>query len=282
MSNILILSLPRSGSSVMAQLITSAGYKNYINENSELITPSQFNKDGYFEDTFITLLNDQLIRFYYDFNYSFLYTPSLEQFKNLHLKNIKNSNGDTSEIYIPPDYKHKIEEYTGCDWDVWGLTRLLKGGKWYECYSKFGIQNIEEVKDKLTKLIDKINSQDGLIIKDPRLALIAPLYNLKNFKVIYIKRNKEDTLKSMRRHYGKNLFTTNYLPNTKFCSNHFNYKIGYQNYNYYYKTYNNIIEEYIRDKNSLIIEYEQLSNPNVIKNINNFIQSEINLNLLKK
>lgn len=282
MSNILILSLPRSGSSVMAQLIASAGYKNYINNNSELITPSQFNKDGYFEDTFITLLNDQLIRFCYSLENSFLYTPSLEQFKNLNLNNVKKSNWDMLDVYFPPNYKDKIKEYTGCDWDVWGLTRTLKGEKWHKCYSKFGIQHGKDVIYKLNELVNTINKQDNLVIKDPRLALIAPLYNLKNTKIIYIKRNKKDTLKSMRRHYGKDLFTQNYLPNTKYCSNHFNYKIGYQDYNYYYKTYNNIIKEYIKDKNSLTVEYENLLNPDTIKNINNFIQSKININLFKQ
>lgn len=282
MSNIIVLSLPRSGSSVMAQLIASAGYKNYISNNSELITPSQFNKDGYFEDTFITLLNDQLIRFCYWFNYSFLYTPSLEQFRNLSLSNVKGCNWDMLEVYMPPNYKDKVKEYTGCDWDVWGLTRTSKGEKWHKCYSKFGIQYGEEVIDKLNKLVDNINSQDKLIIKDPRLALVAPLYNLKNTKIIYIKRGKEDTLKSMKKHYGKDLFTQNYLPDTEYCSNHFNYKIGYQDYDYYYRTYNNIIEEYIKDKDSLTIDYEHLSNQDTINSINNFIQSEININLLKK
>ena len=282
MSNIIVLSLPRSGSSVMAQLVASAGYKNYISDNSELITPSQFNQDGYFEDTFITLLNDQLIRFCYSFNYSFLYTPSLEQFKNLSLKNVKGCNWDMLEVYMPPHYKDKVKEYTGCDWDVWGLTRTSKGEKWHKCYSKFGIQYGEEVIYKLNKLVENINNRDKLIIKDPRLALVAPLYNFENTKIIYIKRGKEDNLKSMRRHYGKDLFTQNYLPNTKYCSNHFNYRIGYQDYNYYYKTYNYIIEEYIKDKDSLTIDYENLSNQNTINSINNFIHSEIKINLFKK
>ena len=282
MSNILVLSLPRSGSSVMAQLIASAGYENYIHYHSELLTPSSFNKDGYFEDTFITLLNDQLIRFCYSLDNSFLYAPSLEQFKNLSLSNLKGCDLDMIDVYTPPNYKNKVKEYTGCDWDVWGLTRMSKGEKWYKCYSKFGIQYGEEVKNKLTQLVTNINSHDNLIIKDPRLALVASLYNLKNFKIIYIKRNKQEIFKSMRRHYGKDLFTQNYLPYTMYCSNHFNYKVGYQDFDQYFKSYSDIIEEYIKDKNSLIVEYENLSDPLTVKNINSFIQSSINLNILKK
>ena len=57
-NRVIVLSLPRCGSSLLTNLISSAGYNVY---GSELLGPSAFNIDGYFEDTKVTLLNDQLI-----------------------------------------------------------------------------------------------------------------------------------------------------------------------------------------------------------------------------
>ena len=51
MKNIIVLSLPRSGSSLLANLLESSGYVNYTTDNSHLLNSSEFNKNGYFEDT---------------------------------------------------------------------------------------------------------------------------------------------------------------------------------------------------------------------------------------
>lgn len=279
-SNILILSLPRSGSSVLANLIASAGFQNYTSNNSKLLSPSKFNKDGYFEDTFITLLNDQLIRLCYSLEHSFLFTPRFEMFKKIALKNSGNFKHDMVDVYMPKDYKNKIKEYSGCEWDVWGLTRTEEGQKWHKCYSRYGIDTGEKIIKQLKKTIIRIKSKENIIIKDPRLAFVAPLYNFNNFKVIYIKRKKKDIIKSMRNHYGNNLFTKNFLPDTEICSNHFNYKIGYQSFNYYYNNYNKIILDYLKNKNSLIIEYEKLYDYKTQKVLNDFIESEINFKIL--
>jgi hypothetical protein len=87
----------------------------------------------------------------------------------------------------------------------------------------------------------------------------------------------------MQKHYGSNIFSTNYLPNTDYCSNHFNYKIKHQGFDYYYNTYNSIIKEYIHDKDSITVNYEDLLNRDetTINTINNYIQGNININLLK-
>jgi hypothetical protein len=111
---------------------------------------------------------------------------------------------------------------------------------------------------------------------------VAPLYDLKDFKVIYIFRSFEDTLNSMRNHYGANLFTQNYLPNSHYCSNHFNYKIQYQDPKYYYNTFNSIIQEYIKDKDSLILNYNDLNTSKSITQLNNFIQGNININIFQQ
>jgi hypothetical protein len=145
MAKILILSPPRNGSSVLANLVESSGYKNYTSDNSTLLNPSEFNKAGYFEDTLITLLNDQLIRMVYGDEYSFLYTPTLEQFKNINLNYSSNFFHDIESPFIPENYQNKIEHYTGKDWDVWGLTRMFPGEKWYKCYSKYGVDTKENI-----------------------------------------------------------------------------------------------------------------------------------------
>lgn len=283
MAKIIILSLPRSGSSILAQLIASSGYKNFVSKNSSLISASEFNKGGYFEDILITLLNDQLIRLVYGYDYSFLYSPTLSQFKNIQFPLTSDFSYNLEDIFLPEDYSQKIKEYSGCDWDVWGLTRMVEGQKWHNCYSKHGVSNYQEIKNTLNNLVNQFNNSDeDILIKDPRLALVAPLYNLKDFKVIYIKRNAEDTLNSMRKHYGVNLFTSNYLPYSNYCSNHFNYKVKYQDFNYYFKTYNNIIEEFIKDKDSLTLNYENLNSLDTLNNLNNFIGGEVDINLYTK
>ena len=285
-NKVIILSLPRCGSSIMANLVSSAGYE--ANINSELLGPSIFNKDGYFEDTQITLLNDQLIRMVYGMDYSFLYTPSLEDFKTKTKSLLNNTsfNYDLEEstIYTPEDYINKIKNYSGCNWDVWGLTRMVKGEKWYRCYSKYELSNFDSINKTLNKLVNTINNYPkNLIIKDPRLALTIPFYKFNDYKIIFVKRNKDKSLESMQKHYGSNIFSTNYLPGTNYCSNHFNYKIKFQSFEYYYNTYTSIIEEYIQDKNSITINYENLLNrdKSTINTINNYIQGNININLLK-
>ena len=73
--------MPRSGSSLITNLLMTAGFSNKIFDNSEFIMKSQFNKDGYFEDINFTLLNDQLIRSTFGKKYNFLFIPTFNSFK---------------------------------------------------------------------------------------------------------------------------------------------------------------------------------------------------------
>ena len=281
-NKIIVLSLPRCGSSVITNLISSAGYNVYSKTN--LLGPSVFNKDGYFEDTKLTLLNDQLIRMVYGNDYSFIHTPSLEDFKTKTSSPLNQNDFeyDLDNIYFPPNYEDKIKEYIGCDWDVWGLTRMLFNEKWYKAYSKFKVKTYSQITSALEEVTDYINNyKENIILKDPRLAIVLPFYKFTDCKYVFIKRNKENTLKSMKNHYGKNIFTQNYLPGTEYCSNHFNYKVKYQDFDYYYKTYTSIIEENIKDKESFILNYEDLTDNNTINKLNTFINGNININLLK-
>lgn len=280
MSNIIILSLPRSGSSAITQLIKSSGYTVFTSKNSNLLGGSDFNVNGYFEDKIFTLLNDQLIRLVYGMQYSFLYTPSLNQFQKISLDLDSYTILDSDNLYMPENYSNHLKRYCGSHWDVWGLTRMLPGEKWHKCYETYKIKTSYDIYQMLRSIVNSINENDKLVIKDPRLALVMPLYNLENTKIVYIKRDKLDVLHSMRSHYGPNMFTTNFLPMTNYCSNHFNYKIGYQDFDWYYDTYSNIIEHYIQDKNHFKINFEDLKNMDSLKNLEDYIGSIIEKNII--
>lgn len=144
-NKVIVLSLPRCGSSVMTSLISSAGYNVYT--STGLLGPSSFNKDGYFEDIKITLLNDQLIRMVYGSDYSFIHTPALDEFKLKTNQSLTQTDFefDLDDIYFPPNFENQLSEYIGCDWDVWGLTRMLPGGKWYNAYSKYKVKNYNQI-----------------------------------------------------------------------------------------------------------------------------------------
>ena len=74
-NKIVVLSLPRCGSSLLTSLIESANYEVYTSKDSQLLGSSGFNKNGYFEDRVLTLLNDQIIRGVFGNEYNFLYMP---------------------------------------------------------------------------------------------------------------------------------------------------------------------------------------------------------------
>lgn len=281
MKNIIVLSLPRSGSSLLANLLESSGYVNYTTDNSHLLNSSEFNKNGYFEDTGITLLNDQLIRLSYGMDYSFLHSPSLDKFKNILVTNNSEYSYDNDDVFFPNDYSKNIKKYCGVDWDSWGLTRMLEGGKWYRCYDAYKVKNYTQILDKLTSIKNDVNSKSNLIIKDPRMALVVSLYGFDNCKYVYIKREKDEILRSMRNHYGANLFSDNCIDETEYCSNFFNYKVKYQSFDYYYNEYTSIINYFLMDKEHLIIDYNEMLNKRSIINLNKFIGKPVNENLIK-
>jgi hypothetical protein len=280
MANILILSLPRSGSSIILQLIASAGYKPYTGPGSCLLGPSDLNRGGYFEDTQLNLLNDQLIKILYGDKYSFLFAPKYIINKLPKDSNFRYDVSDDS-VFVPSDFYSNINKYTGRDWDVWGLSRMAPGEKWYKCYSKYNVDTFGSIISTLDSTVDYINRQDGLIIKDPRMALVAHLYNLSNLKIIYVERKKSEILASMKRHYGRNLFSNELIDNAKICSNFFNYKIQPQLFSQYYNRYTTFIKNYIKDKKSISIDYNNIQQQDTIDKINKFIGGNIDIKLFK-
>ena len=239
--NYFILSLPRSGSSYLTSMLLKLGKKNF---NFFLkIKPNHYelNKDGYYENTFVTLLNDQLIRLNYGLKYSFLYPPSYNIFKKSNNFNKSYSYDlDDTNVFIPKNYSNKLYDYTGFNWDVWGLSRMQQKKKWHKIYEKYNLKTFKEIKLSKIRFERKINALNDYVIKDPRFLLTFKYYNLKNFKIILINRDKNELLKSLRRHYGKNIFTKKYLPESKIVSNHFNHKIGYISYSEFCERYNSV------------------------------------------
>lgn len=286
LNKIVILSLPRCGSSLLTNLISSAGYNVYTSENSELLKGSAFNPKGYFEDKTVTLLNDQIIRCVFGHEYSFLYMPNLDQIKSkFEFKTIHPSDYsydlDNDSVFFPENFIQKIKEYTGAEYDIWGLTRMIDDGKWNKCYSINRVKTYDEIVKKIDEISNDFNyKKENTVLKDPRLNLTLPFFKFSDkTKFVFLTREKQECLSSMRRHYGKWLFTNNYLPNTDICSNYFNYKIKYQDFDYYYKTYNDSIDFILKDKNHIKITYQDILDKN-ISELENFIEAKIDTSLI--
>ena len=92
----------------------------------------------------------------------------------------------------------------------------------------------------------------------------------------------------MRSHYGQRLFTDKFIDNKmKIVSNHFNYKIGSQNVNEYFKSIQTT-KAFIKTlgKKFLIVNYDNLISERKsaveLSNLENFLNIKIDHNLIKK
>ena len=279
---VVVISLPRSGSSAVGKSLNDIGlehfkFGNFISQNK-----SEFNKEGYWEDVGLNLINDNLIRYHFGLDSSFLYT------KNIELKYILENNKDfyfdiTEEtVEIPKDYEKKIKFYTGHDWDVWGLTRMGKNKKWYKCYSTYNVHNsntLFNTKDNyLSSLIEKAASKD-IFIKDPRLIFTINFWKFPQelTKYIIIEREPDDLLRSIRNHYGMNLFTENSFENFNWVSNHFNYKIKYQSFKEYVDKYNYLINPFKHRNDCIFVKFSEV----LSQNFNDYISKQLNLEKIK-
>jgi len=285
---ILILSLPRSGSSLLTNLITSCGYNFSITKGrGSSFTAHEFNKGGYFEDVIFTLLNDQLIRLYFGLSRNFLNPPYFENFLETanrdrdKLPSDFEYDVDKTNVIIPDNFNRNIQNLTGAKWDVWGITRMVNGGKWEKCYSKNGVDTKDKILKKLIFYKKQIeNPKKLLVLKDPRLAISMPFYHFSNIKIIWIKRKKEGVLKSMRRHYGPRLFTDKLINGTNFVSNHFNFKVPPIDFSDYVDRYENIIKYSVKRYPSLTIDFERLVHLEDIDQLENFIEGKVDLSII--
>tara|TARA_B100000989_G_scaffold298918_1_gene291034 strand:+ start:8670 stop:9488 length:819 start_codon:yes stop_codon:yes gene_type:complete len=269
--NIIVLSLPRSGSSFFTKHLIKKGFKLYGDKKNRTKSKNIFNRDGYFEDIKTNLLNDQLIRISNGSRYSFLYPPS----KVKHKIN-KNYYYDLQEenIFFPKNYKKLKKKYTGFSWDVWGLTRMLKCGKWHKCYSRFNVESYRKIELEKKKLINFFKKNNGYVLKDPRFGLCYPHYqNIKNVKYIILKRDKKSLLKSLRKHYGKNLFKKIYLPDSNIVSNHFNYKVEYLSFNKYFRRYLAMIKKTVKKKKYIEIDINKIDKKKELNKLEKFLNT---------
>lgn len=279
--------MPRAGSSMLSNLVCGSGYKSFISPGSSLIQPSSLNSQGYFEDITLTLLNDQLLKALYGSKYSFLFPPhSKSRIWSAHnfMDGISEDyfyDVNESNVKIPSNFFNNLKEFTGQDWDVWGISRMINGGKWENCYKKNCVSNKSEIIRTKANIEKIISQSDHLLIKDPRLTLTLELYNFlenDNNLFIYLWRSDENVIQSMRRHYGPNLFTNNLIVEDKFVSNHFNHQVGSMNWSEFSNSYQ-LISEILPLERTLVANYDDIvaKDQFCIESIESFIGSKLDL-----
>jgi len=279
----LITSPPRSGSSLLANLISGGKNILFSYDGSKKIQKSEFNKEGYFEDTKINLMNDMLIKSLYGNNYNFLYPPRNIKTK---IKSFNYYSSINSKIFYPKNFLGNIKKYTNHSWDNWGISRMEPGEKWFECYKTYGVDTDKKLK-KIIRNLKEITSKSkkNLIFKDARMIFTYHKLDFKNTNLIILKRRcKKKHIDSIRNHYGPNLFKRTYIDKNKtIVSNHFNYQVKYLSYREYLRRYNIFFAKIKKKYNYLEIFYEDLLEKNLYKisSLENFIEKKINLKKIK-
>lgn len=255
-----ILSLPRSGSSYLARLIQDQGMHLFSSGFNIEMSPSSFNPEGYLEDVWLALLNDQLIRLLWGMRASMLHIPQPDARTPDPLRKLLDFSYDLDEtsVVVPDNYQRDVRLYTGADWDVWGLTRMQPGGKWHQVYSRAELQTGVQIAEGIEKVREAItNSRRPLLIKDPRLALTFSILNL-DCRVVIIRRHRQDVLDSMRRHYGPRLFTTKQFAGYEWVSNHFNYQVPPQKFDDYADNYDQLFREITRSRETIEVQFQDI------------------------
>ena len=113
-------------------------------------------------------------------------------------------------------------------------------------------------------------------IKDQRIIYVYRVWNFpQNTKFIILNRNINDSIKSMKNHYGKNLFTENYYEKFSWVSNHFNYKVSYQNYEEYLSIFNNFANNIRSDYEVLDLEFNDSKFVESVNDLSKFLNVNI-------
>ena len=283
--SLIVLGMHRSGTSLMARLCIDAGYNPSISDDSKFFGGSPFNKGGYYEEVRLTMLNDQIIRILYGEKYSFLNPPKSVLKKGSLLTNDFKFDYDIvkQNLEIPDDFNQNIKKYTGIEKDIWGLTRMLPGEKWFKGYKKFGVHDENGIKKYLSKYSDAVSMVKGSIIKDPRLCFTINEYNFENDKIIIVKRGAKAHKNSLKRHYGPRFLSNRKYSKFSWTSNHFNLKIPPITYNEFCDSYTkNITKIKQSHKDFFEIDYENLinKNPILVSNLEGFIGAKINKDII--
>ena len=273
-SSIQVLSTPRTGSSAFGKLLSDSGFNQPPLMSIEKQSASEFNSHGYFEDAELNLCLDILIRFAFTDRNSFIYNAGMSPDRHSMEENLKSRHlfaYDLNEITVdlPKNYVANMKLYTGHDWDVWGLTRMQPNTKWHLAYSRAGVETPEKALGKLQSVMSYLSNADLTFVKDPRLIYLLPLIRT-NIRGVIIRRNPAEILRSMRNHYGPNLFTKKIL-HADWVSNHFNYRIQTQEFEDFLSTYRNF-EQYAVDNFDIdFIEYEKMYDRAELDRLSQFI-----------
>jgi hypothetical protein len=262
-TNVFILSMPRTGSSLLANLVHSAGYGLDITPDSTFLGASEFNRAGYFEENRLTLLDDQLIRGVYGPAHSFLHLPPAAELRaaverGTMIPGDFDHDIDETTLFIPEGFEADVQRFTGNTWDNWGLTRMRSGGKWHECYERTACRTAAQIRDLVAVYSESFNRPRRLVVKDPRMAPVFHCFKIAKPRVIVLRRDHAAMLKSMRRHYGPNLFTTTVFPGSPYCSNHFNYKVEPQSFDDYVAAYEESFRLATAGAEFLEVDYEHI------------------------
>jgi hypothetical protein len=319
---LLVLSMPRAGSSATAKTLLSLGAQLFSWSSELSQNASEHNSHGYFEDSRLNLLNDNSLRLAYG-DFSFLNNSENNLLANEGRLNFLESDQEKRDFYYdledrfvetPPDYEENFLTYTGNTWDIWGLTRMRPGQKWYKAHSRTYTENYSSLQTSLTSLVSelmeslrnmapsrtldytsesdagpgKISNGDEtntpsisqtLVLKDPRLIYTLPLFAkyLSNLpiKLLFVERDKAANLASMRRHYGPRLFSKDVFPGTNWVSNHFNYKVKPQTFDEYTLNYYKFKSNCESLFPNMTINCEQLSETSTRRRILSFVGERI-------
>ena len=275
--SLLVMSLPRSGSSACGKLLTESGFTQYNSQALESQQSSEFNAHGYFEDSGVNLCIDNLIRFMFTRDNSFLFNRGMLPYSASRSTSITAENEffdlDESVVDIPKDYMNRLPYYTGHEWDVWGLTRMQEGGKWHKAYSRANVASYDEAKNFFNKSLKFLDDNPGYFIKDPRLVYVDEL-NFTELKVILINRDPSDVLKSMRNHYGRFLFTSEPIANG-WVSNHFNYKVGPQEFSEFIDIYNCFVGKIKARREVFEISFTDLFDNTKLEKLSSFLNYNV-------
>ena len=269
--NTVILSAPRSGSSYLAATL-ARGEEPLVDRDlfptlQISRSESQFNPRGYRESVGLNLLCDQMIRLRMGNRASFLFNRSEEANDK---RSVEFDYDLDERVEIPKDFLRKVRFYTGQTWDVWGLSRMRPGGKWWLAYGHAGVRSGVQVESRWSRFVELLSEPRALVLKDPRLLYLASDLP-ENTRALVIRREPKALLSSMRAHYGQRLFTEKTFPNFDWVSNHFNYRVVPQDFSEFLHN----VEKRIRDvqdtRETLIVTTESLSDEGLRRKVLQFV-----------
>ena len=271
--NVAVIGTPRSGSSFLSKLLVDNGWLIPFETGAPTMAAYSFNPDGYFESTLINLLNDQLIRASFGETFSFLNPPDVS-------KKSKGTNFsfdlDEDTVDIPKGFLENLEEYTSQNWDVWGISRMMPGGKWHKAYSRHKIDTSENIESTFDGVKQYLSKKSGYVVKDSRLSFTLNGFENSIDKVIILGRKKDGLVSSIQNHYGKRIFTDQVHAPFEWVSNHFNYKIPPMDFEDFQQRYRNAYSSISPSYEVFELDQSELNDEKKVAELSNFLGAKLN------